>query len=310
MKKNKKQLKREKKNLRRQKEMMRIQKLTEKSIKNSYIAPKTDIHIDGFGKVSRFVNRKDENVLNDTADTEMFGCEIVKDVPEYVRSFSDKMGLGENYLRVPIRKNKGLTGSGKSFQCHYNSMLLAMRFGGERLSGYFVHTAFSKEKNKYATKFILHSVWVNSKGNSSCVSNNYEKHGTGWKDSDHILFIPVYLNEMEDAEYVFHDGIIMEDWEEKDAFWIKPFSDSKEVRYIVDIDRHLSWGFQFLPNLTIRGMVHKTNLHRVMSKTGRTMDMMHKEHIKVVMDEGGFTQNSLATGKSWSEFKSELLATV
>jgi hypothetical protein len=187
-------------------------------------------------------------------------------------------------------------------------MLLAMRFGGERLSGYFVHTAFSKDKNKYATNFILHSVWVNPKGNASCVSNNYEKNGTGWKDSDHILFIPVYLNEMEDAEYVFHDGIIMEDWEEKDAYWIKPFSERDEIRHIVDIDKHLSWGFQYRPSLWIRGMVHIINLRRVMSKSGLTMDMMHKEHFKTTMDEGGFTQNSLATGKSWSEFKSELLA--
>ncbi len=45
-----------------------------------------------------------------------------------------------------------------------------------------------------------------------------------------------------------------------------------------------------------------------MSKSGLTMDMMHKEHFKTTMDEGGFTQKSLATGKSWSEFKSELLA--
>ena len=109
MKKNKKQLKREKKNLRRQKEMMRIQKLTEKSIKNSTAEniEVTDFGIDQYGNATHRINEKG---VVDSSVTEMFGCEIEKSIPNYIRDFADEYGLGE-FIRVPIR-TKGLTGSG------------------------------------------------------------------------------------------------------------------------------------------------------------------------------------------------------
>ena len=101
MKKNKKQLKREKKNLRKQKEMMIIQKLTEMSIKNSTAEniAVADFGIDQYGNATHRINEKG---VVDSSVTEMFSCEIEKSIPEFVRSFSDKMGLGE-FIRVPIR---------------------------------------------------------------------------------------------------------------------------------------------------------------------------------------------------------------
>ena len=97
MKKNKKQLKREKKNLRRQKEMMRIQKLTEKSIKNSTAEniAVTDFGIDQYGNATHRINEKG---VVDSSVKEMFSCEIEKSIPAFVRSFSDKKGLGEYIL--------------------------------------------------------------------------------------------------------------------------------------------------------------------------------------------------------------------
>ena len=43
-----------------------------------------------FGKVSRFVNQKGSVP---STDTEMFGCEIVRDLPDYVNDFVKQIGF-------------------------------------------------------------------------------------------------------------------------------------------------------------------------------------------------------------------------
>ena len=299
-KKNRKQLKREKKNLRRQKEMMRIQKSIENSEKST-TAPYTPYTVDAFGQFFRNVNRRGEKVLDDTSQTKMFGCEVVKEVPNHIRRFADTMGLGE-FIRVPIRKNKGLTGSGVSFSCHDNSLLLAMRFGGHRLGGYSI----SKDIDG-SDHFIHHSVWVNSKGNASCVSNNYDTSmGTGWDDTDHILFIPVHLGHGNDVGNVYHNAIIEHDWEETDSFILVPESQSDRQFWVYDVSNFLTWGVKETL-YTIQSLCHSIHLERCLSKYGWNTTEWTKHNRKNLFERGGFTQKSLATGKSWSEFKSELV---
>ena len=126
---------------------MRLQKSIEKSTaENIEVA---DWGTDLYGNSTHRINEKG---AIDSSVTEMFGCEMEKSIPEFVRNFTDKMGLGE-FIRVPIRKN-GLTGSGNSFMCHYNSMLLAMSIGGHRLSGFTVHREFVEEHKKYSINFL------------------------------------------------------------------------------------------------------------------------------------------------------------
>ena len=50
----------------------------------------TPITIDVHGNVSRLINKT--GVVG-SAEKEMFGCEIERDLPEYIRSFADKMGI-------------------------------------------------------------------------------------------------------------------------------------------------------------------------------------------------------------------------
>ena len=305
MKMNKKQLKREKKNLRRLNEMKRIKKSIENSenrIAKSEIAS-TSYQVDAFGNFTRYVNLKGETVFDDTTETKLFGCEVVNDVPEYVRRFSDKMGLGE-CIRVPIR-TKGLTGSGISFSCHDNSILLAMRFGGHRLTGY---SLMLDDDSNY--QFIHHSVWLNPEGNASCVSNNYDDGNTGWDDPDHILFIPVFLGHCENVGVSFHTAIVGKNWEEIDKIDLLCEGDGNKWIRVQSVEKMMMWGLnkEDFSLFTIKGLFHEIPQLRVLKKCGMTQSDWTNHNRKNIFSRGGFTQKSLATGKSWSEFKSELLA--
>jgi hypothetical protein len=68
------------------------------------------IKLDKFGSVCRYVNQRGSVSHK---DTEMFGCEIVRDTPDYIRDFVKRNGLGE-VIRVPKSNYECLTGSGKS----------------------------------------------------------------------------------------------------------------------------------------------------------------------------------------------------
>ena len=50
------------------------------------------IKFDKFGSVCRYVNQRGSVSHK---DTEVFGCEIVRDIPDYIRDFVKRIGLGE-----------------------------------------------------------------------------------------------------------------------------------------------------------------------------------------------------------------------
>ena len=60
------------------------------------------IKLDKFGSVCRYVNQRGSVSHK---DTEMFGCEIVRDTPDYIRDFVKRSGLSE-VIRVPIHSYK------------------------------------------------------------------------------------------------------------------------------------------------------------------------------------------------------------
>ena len=87
------------------------------------------IKFDRFGRVCCFVNKKGD-VL--PTDTEMFGCEIVRDLPDYVNDFVKQIGF-DVVIKVPISNQNGLTGSGKSGECHLNSRMMSLSIGVKSL---------------------------------------------------------------------------------------------------------------------------------------------------------------------------------
>ena len=89
---------------------------------SSNIPKYSPIKVDWFGRVCRFVNQKG-SVL--PTDTEMFGCEIVRDLPDYVNDFVKQIGF-DVVIKVPLSNPNSLTGSGEKGDCHTNSSCLSL----------------------------------------------------------------------------------------------------------------------------------------------------------------------------------------
>ena len=249
----------------------------------------TPLRIDGMGNITRLINKKG-SVL--PTETKMYGCEIEKSVPQYVRRFVDRIGLGE-MIQVPIRTN-GLTGSGKPYCCHPNVIGLVKRFGGKRLQGFIV--------KKYVDKFVTlinHSVWITPQGVCVDVTNNYEdedrKHYTddsiirkGYKE--YILFVPFGLGMTVELGVGVNGVVITKRWKKKGVFLFPPNKVEDNSVYL-----------------------NKRDLDKFQKKNGFIDTDHHKEGtippevVKQFVELGGFSQKSLGSGKSWDELKTEIV---
>ena len=189
-KKERRNIKNKKRELRRRKQVQHNQENSKVSSNN--ILKYSPIKFDRFRRVCRFVNRKGD-VL--PTDTEMFGCEIVRDLPDYISDFVKMMGLGE-VINVPVTNHEVLTGSGESGECITNSHMLSLSIGGHRLYGYNVlqiNTTSSSGEKITITRFNHHSVWITPEGKTRCVTD----YGSRYENDGEIWFIPVGLNSIE-----------------------------------------------------------------------------------------------------------------
>ena len=173
-----------------------LQSKNKKNMGSSKTKEYSPIKFDTFGRVSRFVNQVGSVP---STDTEMYGCEIVRDIPDYVNDFVKLVGLGE-IIKVPKTNPNVLTGSGESRECHRNSTMLSISICGKngrmgnRLCGYYVkeREPFSHNGIKIFTTILSpHSVWNTPEGKTRCVTD----YGSRNKE---ILFIPVGLNSVEE----------------------------------------------------------------------------------------------------------------
>jgi hypothetical protein len=282
--KNRKQLKKEKKTLRRENRMkLKMKFVKEKELLFSH----TPLSIDGMGNITRLINKKGSVP---PTETKMYGCEIEKSVPQFVRRFVDRIELGE-MIRVPIR-TKGLTGSGRPNKCHGNVMGIVNRFGGKILRGYSVtyHT-------DGMVTFLYHSVWITPEGKSVCVTNNYG-NSRNWKDQslirkgdkEYMLFIPFGLGLIDELGFGVNQILFGENWEIQGVS-IKDPTCMKINGIPPDLINEFQNKFGFIQkDLCVKGRWTKRELKNSMNNGG-----------------DGFSQKSLGSGKSWDELKSEIV---
>lgn len=113
-----------------------------------------------------------------------YNCEVVKNIDLSIKKKLDRSGFGSFIIKVPVRK-KGMTGSGKSNECHANCELLVKRYGGSVLRGMLI-----KQNEKIGTNFILvfHSIWITPENNAVDVTaNNFAMK------PDFVYFIPLQI---------------------------------------------------------------------------------------------------------------------
>ena len=113
-------------------------------------------------------------------ENENYGCETVPSC--HLTKFTKKHKLA-NPILVPVRR-RGLSGSGEPRQCHTNALLLAYRYGGTVLTGYWSSCEESELKNKV---LCSHSVWVTPEGNAVCPTAHNVHHA-----NESIPFVPCF----------------------------------------------------------------------------------------------------------------------
>ena len=96
---------------------------------------------------------------------ENYGCkDITTTIPKVFDSFLEVMGLTKCLL-VPHRRN-GMTSSGISGNCHYNTRKLVRVYGGMEMYGY----VFRRLRNEY---FVFsHSCWITPEGKMVDITEN------------------------------------------------------------------------------------------------------------------------------------------
>ena len=130
---------------------------------------------------TKLVNKKGEVPLT---QTEMFGCDIFRGIPDYVRDVCDEFNFGE-IIVVPFgEEGFPIGGRGK---CHENVYSLTRRIGGEMLRGYIILPIGNE---KYY--FFYHSIWITPEGKSVCITERFPTEVLD-SDLDEYLFLPIGL---------------------------------------------------------------------------------------------------------------------
>ena len=272
------------------KKKLNKKKKVTKQMKNLKVSsPKIVERVDQFGKESRFVNQIGSV---SSTETEMFGCEIVRDLPEYVHNFINEIGH-DVVIKVPMSNPEGLTGSGENGECHLNSKLMSLLNGGNRLLGYSIQIM---KKQMKISVIYGHSVWNTPEGKTRCVTIHDQSHG--FRDKilmgDYLLFVPIGMNEIDR-----HNGFWLDDfmiYEGDDSFCLMSGNKKFDPEYVLNNQSEY---------VTMRTELKKRFENRgyVFSRYNQNRRMSFLDQLK----ESHFGKESLSTGKSWDYYKNKIL---
>jgi hypothetical protein len=263
---------------------------TKKDKKKKVISSKIDERLDKFGRVSRFVNQSGSVP---STDTEMFGCEIVRDLPDYVNNFVKQIGY-DVVIRVPKTNPNVLTGSGEKNECHTNSNMLSISFGGNRILG--LQIQIIKSSNNSLTIMSSHSVWNTPENNTRCVTyygedSDYESE---FDIPNTLLFIPIGMNNIDR-----HKEFMVRTYNITDDGYCFVYNHNK-------IDRR-----QVFRNPK-PFLVMKKDLERRLEKKGHIFPRVMKVRWSSPLEEiitSNFGEVSSTTGRSWDYFRNKILKT-
>jgi len=118
-----------------------------------------------------------------------YGCEVVKkeEIEPFIYHLISKIGL-PNPIKVPERK-RGMTSSGKKYNCHMNVRTLTERYGGKEVLGYMVQSYRNKDLRLWS-----HSVWNTPENKLVDVTKKTKNQNTlrpDKSDVDNQWFIPI-----------------------------------------------------------------------------------------------------------------------
>ncbi len=205
-------------------------------------------------------------------------------------------------LRVPVRL-RGLTSSGRRGGCYYNVNIATKLIGGKSLVGWVIVPPDPTLPPDDGVELMGHAVWLNNQNRASCVT------AKSWHTA---------LYTREDGRQ-FLDMIIWKDNPSSSPFAVynlycvrEEVSDRYEIVWEVDRKKHSI--FLDSLNATKAESLFARNTHNVFEQNfeARTMasfppDLALRIIIKDHEKQGGFSEPSVATGKSYDDIKNERL---
>jgi hypothetical protein len=213
------------------------------------------------------------------------GLEKVK-MPKQYRQFMRQMGMTDVY-KVPIRKT-GLTGSGHEGECHDNVAKIQAVYGGKSVKGFFIYrdtmTKKTTSQKKKVFRFVSHSVWLTPEGKLADVTYGWVKNDVDYIiegcDLNTIWFSPVVSFDCQKTYYHTLGNYIVPKNYKKFGLW-------------VETDRLESGQWNKIHTDFCESISKKNHIYDL---NGSYFDLVDSE-----TSQGGFTESSSATGRSWSK---------
>jgi hypothetical protein len=229
-----------------------------------------------------------------------WNCEIIPDdqLPFSVMSFCRRIkGVA---VRVPVRLN-GMTSSGKKGGCYYNVNIATKLFGGSSLVGWVVAPPDSSLPLYVTANLLGHAVWLNTQNRASCVTaKSWNSRLVTEKEGKQFLDMIIWKE--------IHSGI--------------PFTlyNLHCVRDKVRQRNLIVWNDRvrehFIPQDNLNAIkaeslfgVSKNNISErdfeARMKRSFSADEAMRKIIEGYEKLGGFTEASVATGRTYEEIKND-----
>ena len=220
-----------------------------------------------------------------------FGLKKVRPPKKY-RQFMNQMGMRDVY-EVPIRKT-GMTGSGMKGECHDNVSKIQSVYGGKVVTGFVIcrDTVIDEirpgEVNVF--RFMSHSVWMTPEGKLVDVTLGWIKddvaHMVDGCDLDSIWFSPVVSY---DSLKTYYRGV---------GNYILP-KNYKTKGLLLETDVLGRGGWQKIHIYFSKSLNKNNHIFNLKGPYFEVIDSQSKQ--------GGFTEPSSATGKSWAKIWDDFL---
>jgi hypothetical protein len=232
-----------------------------------------------------------------------WNCEIVpqSDLPRDVADFCQR--IDSVVIRVPIRTS-GLTSSGKIGECYLNVNIMTKLFGGSGVVGWvLVRDTDDILRNQSATSAVLlgHAIWLNGEDKASCVTAKSWGMGNGvYRKGGKTYFDFVLWGVNEKPSPTFLRDL----WFKKsdcDSGYEITWAGEKRMEGVRPDELDRGFASKRLVNFAISSLWEIVE-ERVM----RTRGVVRGTRALIKHSEdcgGGFTEKSVATGKTYQSIK-------
>lgn len=234
-------------------------------------------------------------------------CEIVSPLllPSDIMEFCQRIGV--QVLRVPIRE-RGLTSSGNNGKCYLNVNILTKLFGGSAVLGWMLVRNPRQElgtKTIFSSALLGHAIWLNPQNRASCVTGKawgrtlsiYQKNGKSY--IDYAVWGVAQNSPLRFARDLYFrqhpegNGYKLEWTAEKttQSVLVSHLNREMATRELIDRKLNMQWESVERRIFRTKGVARGTRELLDDSESGG----------------GGFTEKSVATGKTYEEIREERL---